>query len=114
MSSISNVVRGSVALVISIENGDPPDDVCEALGRALTLGKPIICIVRPGVNVPNKLATIVDRNIEWVDDQNALATAVRDTIVDMGLLTGVPCGCEECKKKADADRSWNDGGNSQN
>ena len=113
MSQISDVVRRSCALVIACQHTEAPDAVCEAIGRAIVLNKPIICVVKPGIRVPKKLSLVVDRYVEWVDDQNALAIAVRDAIVDLGLLAGV-CLCDESKKAANSDRSWQNGNDSQN
>lgn len=89
MSHISDVVRRSAALVIECQNVEAPDEVCEAIGRAIVANKPIICIVKPGVHVPAKFSVLVDRYVEWVDDQQALATVVMETIRDMGLLKGM-------------------------
>jgi hypothetical protein len=114
VSKISDIIRQSSAVVIACQNHEAPDEICEAIGRAIVMGKPVICIVKPGIRVPAKLSLIVDRYIEWLDDQEALAVAVRDTMIDLGVLNGGKCACDECKKETDPDRSWQDGENSQN
>lgn len=114
MSEASDIVRRSVAFVVACTNADAPDAICEAIGRSIVLNKPIICVVKPGEKVPDKLSLLVDRYVEWVDDQNALAIAIRDAIVELGLLKGVDCVCDACKEKANSDRSWQNGNNSQN
>lgn len=113
MSGVSDYVRSSAVLVIACNNTEAPDEVCEAIGRAMVMSKPILCIVKPGIAVPEKLSMVVDRFVEWDSDPNALAVSVKEVLLDMGLLQG-ECKCDGCKEKADQDATGPYGEHDQN
>ena len=107
MSATSDMVRRSAALVMNYQSGFAPDEVCEAIGLAVTIGKPIFLIIKAGSRVPAKMSAVVDRFIEWDADVNVMGNAIKEAMIDLGLLNG--CTCDGCKKEADSNCSGHDG-----
>ena len=81
-------LRKAVAFVIAVPSISDIDT--GLLGLAITIGKPILLITKPGLNVPDKLAKVVDRFVEISSDATPLQIieAVKTAMIDMGLLPG--------------------------
>lgn len=112
MSAAGDMVRRSSALVMTYQSGYAPDEVCEAIGVAVTMGKPIFLIITAGSRLPAKMSAVVDRFIEWDTDGLVLGNAIKEAMIDIGLLNG--CTCDGCKKEADSNGSGHDGADGPN
>lgn len=54
------------------------------LGLSIMLDKPIIAVVRPGTEVPDKLVMVADRILEWdPDNTGGLADRLKQTMEEM-------------------------------
>ena len=89
-------IRKANVVVMSLWQGEPPHHTCAAIGLAIALNKPIILVVTPGSQVPEKIALVVDRCVEWSADVNILGNAIKDAIIDLKLVSdsdfsGVNC-----------------------
>ena len=83
-------IRDSAAVVFALIPGKGIRHLdATALGLAVTLDKPIILICEPGSRVPEKLAKVIDRFVEYDPDPTAVSAAIKDTLIDMGLINDV-------------------------
>lgn len=112
MSQAGDMVRSSSALVMTYQSGNAPDEVCEAIGVAVTMGKPIVLIIKSGARVPAKMSAVVDRFIEWDADVKVMGNSIKEAMIEMGLLNG--CTCDGCKKESDSNCSGHDGADGPN
>lgn len=65
---------------------DGPTDAKFAveLGVAIMLDKPIIIVVRPGMQVPAKLMKVADATVDWTDDAT-VATQIGEAMKSLGF-----------------------------
>lgn len=71
--------------VVSLVNPDNVDaKFAVELGVAVMLDKPIIALVKPGTRIPEKLARVVDRFVEYDPDKlDAAADALTEVMAEM-------------------------------
>ena len=69
--------------------------IAPLLGMAIVLDQSILLVCPPGLPVPDHVARVVDRFIEYVPDSEQLNTAIAVALHQMGLASD--CGCNQCK-----------------
>ena len=75
------------------------------LGLAVVLDKPIVLALKAGVPIPDKVARVVDRFVEWHDDQSKMQLALGVAMQILGI-GDVLCQCNFCQQvRAEA---WNE------
>jgi hypothetical protein len=70
--------------------------IAPLLGMATVLDRKILLVCPPGLPVPDKVARVVDRFIEYVSDREKLDIAIAVALHQMGLSN--QCGCDNCKR----------------
>ena len=70
--------------------------IAPLLGMATVLDQAILLVCPPGLPVPDHVARVVDRFIEYVDDAEQLNIAIVTALHQMGLSND--CGCANCKR----------------
>lgn len=70
-------LKDSAATLSIIPEGELDVKFAVELGMSVMLDKPLIAVVQPGVKIPDKLARVVDRFIEWDKDTDVLGEAIR-------------------------------------
>lgn len=96
--SSDDIVRAGDLLTIVIREKAAIDwsGLASMIGLAVALDKPIILMCPAGVPVPDKLARVVDRFVEYVDDKDARTFSFQVAIHSLGM--GGSCTCEECQR----------------
>ena len=74
--------------------------IAPLLGAATVLDRKILLVCPPGLPVPDKVARVVDRFIEFVPDLKQLDLAIAVALHQMGLSN--QCGCDNCKAVREA------------
>lgn len=74
--------NSKVAVSIVADEVDPKFAV--ELGYMIMLNKPIVLVVPNGRTVPDKLALVADKIVEWRDDEAAMKQAVMDALDELG------------------------------
>lgn len=81
---------GGSAIVTAIVPLELDAKFVTELGVAVMLDKPIIAMIRPGTEIPRKLAAVVDSFIEYhPNDIGGMAIALQDALVELGFV-GAP------------------------
>lgn len=80
-------IQGSDICVSITPRGAPDAKFCVELGLAIMLNKPIVAVIQPGTQVPEKLTRVVDRFVEAdldnPDGLQHLATTINDVVAEM-------------------------------
>ena len=86
-----NTVRNSAAVVMALSPRTGIDALdATLLVLAIALDKPIILVCPPGLKVPEKLAKVIDRFVEYDPDPKKVVAAIKETMIDMGLVCDDP------------------------
>lgn len=70
-------LKDSAATLSIIPAGKLDVKFAVELGMSIMLDKPLIAVINPGAKIPDKLAKVVDRFVEWDDDTAALGKAIK-------------------------------------
>lgn len=82
-----DALRLSAAFVLACQPGGTLADMdTTLLGLAIALDKPIIMVCPPGYKVPEKLAKVVDRFVEYDPEFKVVVAAVAAALRDLGLV----------------------------
>jgi hypothetical protein len=66
------------------------------IGTAVVADRPIILVCPPGFPVPDRVARVVDRFVEYVEDDDARSMAVSLAVHSLGF--GGNCTCDRCER----------------
>jgi nucleoside 2-deoxyribosyltransferase len=64
------MIRDSTVTISLVPTGDADVKFAVELGMAIMLGKPIILVVAPGTQVPDKLVLVADEIVERGDEHH--------------------------------------------
>jgi predicted membrane GTPase involved in stress response len=82
----------------------PSGDWVLPIAYAMQIDKPIFVVHRPGVRISKKIASAVDRFIEYDDDEEQLGFRIAFAMRDFGYFpTDCPCKYCELLRKREAD-----------
>ena len=78
-------MRRSAFVIILQPQGDPDLKISCELGAAVLLGKPILVVQRPGIDLPAKLAAVADAVCEFSGDETRLDEAIARMLEKSGI-----------------------------
>jgi hypothetical protein len=79
-------LRDSNAFVIACVQGSVDSIDQTLLGLAIIKSKPILMVTPVGFEVPEKLAKVVDRFIEYDPDPKKVVASIHAALVEMGIV----------------------------